>query len=778
MKMVRTRSLVPVAIVLVLVLAGMTSRATAAPTRIIALGDSSVSAKGDVESDWLERIAKRLNAEGSEAEVVNAAHPGDTTATAIQRLHRDVIDREPDLVIIQYGLDDSMVDVAAGRAEPRVPLDQFTRNLREIVTILHAEGIACLLLTPSPVVWSDALRAQYDSAPYDTADRWGFNVLLPQYARAVWKVASSTGAAYVDINTLLDLWDRRPNLSLDALMLDGMHLNDDGHAFIARHVWPRVWRMQTSGELPRPPRPPHDHGEPLILVNAGQPRDVEGEWRAGDGFIEGTGAPLYARRTIERGAFLLTARLRMLDQQGSAASFFLEDDVFGFDGAKDTMFVSGPGFGGLRLLAPPTDIFNRGDWIDFEVERFRGELRFRINGRTVHAQPAGRVAYERVGFGPMRSTMQVSDLRLYTARSNEAPRRGWTIPLVDLAGETDRQVVVDREADQYLGHPTTVLLEDGRTIIAVFPKGHGGGAIVMKRSDDGGQTWSDRLPVPADWETSREVPTIHRTVDPKTGRRRLLMFSGLDPIRMTVSEDDGVTWSSLAPIGDFGGIVAMASVERLTNGDYIALFHDDGRFIDGSGVAAETMTLYQTFSADGGLTWSRPQVIHEDDAVHLCEPGIVRSPDGRQLVILLRENRRRRNTHLMVSDDEGATWSRPMELPGAITGDRHTARYAPDGRLFISFRDTALSSPTQGDWVGWVGTFDDLMRRREGQYRVRLMDNHHEWDCAYPGVECLPDGTFVVTTYGHWTPGEPPYIASVRFTLAELDEKARAIAEE
>jgi hypothetical protein len=52
---------------------------------------------------------------------------------------------------------------------------------------------------------------------------------------------------------------------------------------------------------------------------------------------------------------------------------------------------------------------------------------------------------------------------------------------------------------------------------------------------------------------------------------------------------------------------------------------------------------------------------------------------------------------------------------------------------------------------------------------VRLKDNHHGADCAYPGVEVLPDGTFVVTTYGHWEKGEQPYILSVRLKLSELD---------
>lgn len=342
------------------------------------------------------------------------------------------------------------------------------------------------------------------------------------------------------------------------------------------------------------------------------------------------------------------------------------------------------------------------------------------------------------------------------------------IPQLDLSGDTKRQVVVDREKGQYLGHPTTVLLEDGKTILIVYPKGHGRGAIVYKRSRDGGRTWSERLPTPASWATSLETPTIYRTVAPD-GTRRLILFSGLYPIRMAHSEDDGRTWSELEPIGDYGGVVAMASVMRLSDGRYAAWFHDDGRFIRKGGSVTQTFTLYQVESTDGGLTWSEPRALWSGSEVHLCEPGVIRSPDGKQLAMLLRENRRRRNSHIMFSDDEGATWTQPRELPLALTGDRHQGKYAPDGRLLISFRDTAQGSPTAGDWVAWVGTYDDLRHNRPGQYRVRLMDNHHQWDCAYPAVEVLKDGTFVLTTYGHWTPGEQPYIVSVRLKLSELD---------
>ena len=51
------------------------------------------------------------------------------------------------------------------------------------------------------------------------------------------------------------------------------------------------------------------------------------------------------------------------------------------------------------------------------------------------------------------------------------------------------------------------------------------------------------------------------------------------------------------------------------------------------------------------------------------------------------------------------------------------------------------------------------------------MHNTTSVDCAYPGLEVLPDGTIVTTTYGHWTKDESPYIMSVRLKLEELDKK-------
>ncbi|MBS0196504.1 MAG: sulfatase-like hydrolase/transferase [Planctomycetes bacterium] len=364
--------------------------------------------------------------------------------------------------------------------------------------------------------------------------------------------------------------------------------------------------------------------------------------------------------------------------------------------------------------------------------------------------------------------LEVDWVRVY--QQAEAPVR------IDLDGDAKRQTVVDREEGVYLGHVSTVMLSDRQTILAAYPKGHGQGPVVLKRSTDGGITWSERLPTPESWATSKETPTLFNL-----GGDSLIMFSGLYPIRAARSADGGATWSELTPIGDFGGIVAMGGVAKLGERKFAAFFHDDGRFIAAKAkeTRAKTFTVYQTVSEDAGATWSTPRGIWKGADVHLCEPGVVRSPDGSTIALLLRENRRVKNSHVMFSQDGAATWSTPVELTADLTGDRHIAAYTPDGRLVISFRRMVKGDAWSGDWVAWVGTWEELLRvagaapaeskAKSKPYLVRLKDNLTEWDCGYAGLEALADGTMVATTYGTWTRDQKPFILSVRFSAAELD---------
>lgn len=366
-----------------------------------------------------------------------------------------------------------------------------------------------------------------------------------------------------------------------------------------------------------------------------------------------------------------------------------------------------------------------------------------------------------------------------SGEESKSVRQEHDLPLIDVTLVGAETIVVDREPGQYLGHVSSVLLDDGRTILAVYPRGHGRGPIVLKKSPDGGKTWSDRLAVPESWATSRETPTMYPMVD-AAGKKRLILFSGLYPIRLAFSEDEGEIWTELAPIGNFGGVVAMGDVMEVKGapGKYHAFFHDDGRFLRGGdhqhwGSPAGGPTRFEVFrttTIDGGLTWSEPTVIVAHPEAHLCEPGLIRSPDGKRVAMIMRENSRKMNSFVSFTDDEGETWSEPVELTSSLTGDRHVLRYLPDGRLIAVFRDMARESSTRGDLVGWVGSFEDIAWKRPGQYRLKLLDNQNRWDSSYPGLHVLADGTVVAITYGHWSEGEKPFIKAVRFTTPQIEE--------
>lgn len=373
-----------------------------------------------------------------------------------------------------------------------------------------------------------------------------------------------------------------------------------------------------------------------------------------------------------------------------------------------------------------------------------------------------------------------------------------TVATVDLSDKPEQHhtIVAQGTEQHWQGHPSTVLMPDGKTIFCVWQgrrdgsRAHGAPAGYLKRSDDGGMTWTEELDVPANWlEIGRGHPTVHRLLD-SDGVARLFVFCR-DEQRTTflqaVSEDEGKTWSEMRPIGLIDpddapvvGWTAPISILEATGPGgrrKHLMWYEKAR--DGR---PSVGVIWQSASYDGGLTWgeSKPVV----DRAGASEPGAVRSPDGRQLLLLIRENNRTMNSLFSVSDDEGETWAEPQELPLALTGDRHNARYAPDGRLIVVFRPVRpRTGRTWGQMIdshftAWVGRYEDILERREGQYLIKLVHSYAGADHTYPGLELLPDGTFVATTYIKYRPGaELHSVVSARFRLEETDRMFHAAGE-
>ncbi|MBN2311354.1 MAG: exo-alpha-sialidase, partial [Candidatus Hydrogenedentes bacterium] len=208
----------------------------------------------------------------------------------------------------------------------------------------------------------------------------------------------------------------------------------------------------------------------------------------------------------------------------------------------------------------------------------------------------------------------------FTLDALDGPDR---LPMVDISGDTARQVVIAQGTEEvYQGHPTTVLMPDGKTIFAVWCIEHGGFAGPMARSDDGGLTWTrldDRMP--EGFTTHKNCPSIYRMVDPE-GAARLWVFSawrkdpdGPPAMPRIVSEDDGETWREAAPLGEgYENVMTFSSVARLKNGSYIGLYHRR------SGPGGDLLEVLQTVSPDGGVTWAAPEVIATYPGKMPCEP--------------------------------------------------------------------------------------------------------------------------------------------------------------
>lgn len=201
--------------------------------RIVCFGDSTTAPreKVDVYSNALERTFPEVT-------VINRGQRGDTTTNALQRFRTDVLELLPDIVIIQFGINDAAVDVWKDPAtlSSRVGLSAFATNLRKFIDQIQAIQGRVLLLTPNQLRWTEALLALYGKAPYKPKEERGFNGILQKYAEAVRTVAREKHIELIDIYMLYDRWEESTHRSCSELLLDGIHPNTSGHSLVAQEL--------------------------------------------------------------------------------------------------------------------------------------------------------------------------------------------------------------------------------------------------------------------------------------------------------------------------------------------------------------------------------------------------------------------------------------------------------------------------------------------------------------------------------------------------------------
>lgn len=207
----------------------MNSLLAAALIRVVCFGDSTTAPRQGV-IPYCDQIR------GAGIETINRGVGGNTTEAARLRFASAVLAARPDVVIIQFGINDSTVDVWKTPPEtaPRVSLSRYRENLAYFLGELHKSGVKVILMTFNPLTWIDKTRGMYGHPPYLPADPDGFNQGREPYLAAIREVALAAGATLVDVDSNFRQYAAQPGKSLDDLLLDGMHPNTRGHERISQ----------------------------------------------------------------------------------------------------------------------------------------------------------------------------------------------------------------------------------------------------------------------------------------------------------------------------------------------------------------------------------------------------------------------------------------------------------------------------------------------------------------------------------------------------------------
>jgi len=212
------------------------------PGGIIMFGDSTTAPRGSVKV-YATRVEIALQSIGSSLSVYNSGVPSNTTVQARKRLQEDVLRHKPRIVVMQFGINDSAVDVwkKPPTTEPRVSLSAFIDNYRAMITEAQQQGAKVIVMTTNPLRWTSKLRELYGQPPYNADAEDGFESLnLTRYNDALRKLATELKVPLVDVHTAYPAFAAKHKTTIDAMLTDGMHPGDLGHQHVAELLVPAI----------------------------------------------------------------------------------------------------------------------------------------------------------------------------------------------------------------------------------------------------------------------------------------------------------------------------------------------------------------------------------------------------------------------------------------------------------------------------------------------------------------------------------------------------------
>jgi len=201
---------------------------------LVYMGDSIIFGQYiDAKLRWTSLVTERLQKlfldTPAHIYAVNRGVSGDTTRMGLERFPTDVQKERPDILVIQFGLNDCNCWLT-DQGLPRVSDAAFQANLVEMVVRGQRFGAKrILLLTNHPTL---RCKVMPSGEPYEQANA--------RYSEIIRQVAVETKTSLCDIRQAFAGY---PTSRMEDLLLpypDGVHLSIKGHCVYVDIVWPCI----------------------------------------------------------------------------------------------------------------------------------------------------------------------------------------------------------------------------------------------------------------------------------------------------------------------------------------------------------------------------------------------------------------------------------------------------------------------------------------------------------------------------------------------------------
>lgn len=190
--------------------------------RVIFFGDSITEA-GAKPGGYIQMMKTMVDT--SQYELVGAGISGNKVTDLQARIQRDVLDKNPDVVMVYIGIND-VWHFYKFEGTTGTEADRYEAGLRDVARQIQEQGATVVFCTPT-VIGED---------PNSDSEE---NARLAQYADIVRNVAKDTDSPLCDLREAYSTYleENNPDKAYEGILTtDGVHMNEAGNTFLAERM--------------------------------------------------------------------------------------------------------------------------------------------------------------------------------------------------------------------------------------------------------------------------------------------------------------------------------------------------------------------------------------------------------------------------------------------------------------------------------------------------------------------------------------------------------------